>query len=624
MFNTNSNRMSSTHSRQQILQYRIERLKRRNETLQIIYRRLALLRLSVFFLGIILGAGISLQSPLAGGLVLAAFAVVFTVIALRHQKIARSIRRFELVQNLDRAQLARLELNWEQIPAPTPLDRSAKHPYDFDLDILGDNSLQQLLDTSVTRGGARKLADWLLDREPALIEIRQRQTLLRELIPLRRLRERLRLDFGFLPKGKLDGSRFVQWLDQQRQPLISRAAYVAGLSLAVLNAALLALHLLAGWPPVVIVSFVVYTCLLMLHQLKLGRLFGDAMIIEDELRSYRAVLQRLEHFSYRNSPGLADLCAPLRDPRQRPSDILKSVSRLLLGISSRANPMVYLLLNVALPTDFILARRLWRVQEHLRERVPAWLDLIYQMEALLSLANFAWLHPDYRFPELEESTTEKPPALRARSLGHPLLHAGKRVANDAAIENRGTVCLITGSNMSGKSTFLRTIGVNLVLAYAGAPVVAQDFHTTLFRLFTCIRISDSIADGLSYFYAEVRRLRMMLDEARRPDSRPLFYLIDEIFKGTNNVERLVGSRSYIRSIARHNTLGLVTTHDLELTLLADEIEGFYNFHFREQLSQGQMSFDYRLHRGPCPTTNALKIMALEGLPVEDQQKVEHS
>jgi len=174
--------------------------------------------------------------------------------------------------------------------------------------------------------------------------------------------------------------------------------------------------------------------------------------------------------------------------------------------------------------------------------------------------------------------------------------------------------------MSGKSTFLRTLGVNLCLAYAGAPVDASSFQTTLFRLFTCIRVSDSVTDGYSYFYAEVKRLKALLVELEQPDGFPLFFLIDEIFKGTNNRERLIGSRAYIKALVGRNCIGVISTHDLELVKLADSIPQVTNAHFREEVIDTHMVFDYLLRPGPSPTTNALKIMQMEGLPVSDTEE----
>ncbi len=168
--------------------------------------------------------------------------------------------------------------------------------------------------------------------------------------------------------------------------------------------------------------------------------------------------------------------------------------------------------------------------------------------------------------------------------------------------------------MSGKSTFLRTLGVNYILAYAGGPVCATAFQTIRCRIFTCIQVSDSVNDGVSYFYAEVKRLKSLLTELQKDHEWPLLFLIDEIFKGTNNRERMIGSRAYVQELAKGRGVGLIATHDLELVELADKIDGLYNYHFKEEVFNGKMVFDYELRPGPCPTSNALKIMQMEGLP----------
>jgi DNA mismatch repair ATPase MutS len=193
----------------------------------------------------------------------------------------------------------------------------------------------------------------------------------------------------------------------------------------------------------------------------------------------------------------------------------------------------------------------------------------------------------------------------------------EKVGNDFIMQEGGQIFIFTGSNMAGKSTFLRTIGSNLCLAFAGGPVSATYLVTRHFRLYSCIRITDSVTDGISYFYAEVKCLRKLLSELEREEARPLLYFIDEIFRGTNNRERLIGGRAYIRTVADKNGLGLIATHDLELAKLAEEIPAVQNYHFREEVASGRMIFDYTLRPGPSPTTNALKIMALEGLPVGD-------
>jgi DNA mismatch repair ATPase MutS len=270
------------------------------------------------------------------------------------------------------------------------------------------------------------------------------------------------------------------------------------------------------------------------------------------------------------------------------------------------------LFNALVPWDFYFSYRLELVKKEIAHLLPRWLDAWHELESLNSLANFAYLNPSYVFPERIAAADR----FVARSLGHPLLKPGWKVCNDFELDQHQRIVILTGSNMAGKSTFLRTVGVNLALAYAGAPVNAASMQTSLFRLFTCIKVSDSVQDGLSYFYAEVKRLQALLAATETDDGLPLLFLIDEIFRGTNSRERLIGSRSYIRELSQRRSMGLVATHDLELIKLADEIKGVTNYHFREEVSNGRMVFDYRLRPGPCPTTNALKIMRLEGLPVE--------
>jgi DNA mismatch repair ATPase MutS len=255
------------------------------------------------------------------------------------------------------------------------------------------------------------------------------------------------------------------------------------------------------------------------------------------------------------------------------------------------------------------------------------LDVLADLEALSSFANFAYLNPDYTYPDFIVSPSGEPTIqgtqattcliFDAESIGHPLVPRPKRVCNSVCLNENSKTALITGSNMAGKSTFLRTIGINLCLAYVGAPVCAARLQTAFLRTFASIRINDSVTDGFSFFYAEVKRLKTLLSAVEADHEFPVIYLIDEIFRGTNNRERFIGSRALIRTLAENAALGAIATHDLELVKLTDENRSIANFHFREEVRGDKMIFDYKLRLGPCPTTNALKIMALAGLPVSD-------
>jgi DNA mismatch repair ATPase MutS len=270
-----------------------------------------------------------------------------------------------------------------------------------------------------------------------------------------------------------------------------------------------------------------------------------------------------------------------------------------------------------MPWELLFAYLLERTKSDLATILPEWLEALQVLEAGSSLATFAELNPDYTFPQFAKSDAHSG-ILSCVEMGHPLLAREECVVNDFKIDGLQHLDLVTGSNMSGKSTFLRTVGINLALANSGGPVHAQAMHVTPLRMYTCIRVADSVNDGISFFYAEVRRLKKMLSELEAESSFPLLYFIDEVFRGTNNRERLIGSRELLQQMSALNGSGMVSTHDLDLTKLADEMAGVTNYHFREHIEGREMHFDYKLHPGPSPTTNALKIMELEGLISENR------
>ncbi|HCF87297.1 MAG TPA: DNA mismatch repair protein MutS, partial [Ktedonobacter sp.] len=262
----------------------------------------------------------------------------------------------------------------------------------------------------------------------------------------------------------------------------------------------------------------------------------------------------------------------------RPSVLLKRLSRIASAATLSKNQFLWLIVNALVPWDVYVAMRLNRYKSQVAVVLPGWLDAWFELEALNSLAAFSYLNPEYVLPEVCEEQ-DNSCLFHARDLGHPLIVDEKKVVNDFAMNELGEVIIVTGSNMSGKSTFLRTLGINLCLAYAGGPVNASSLQASLFKIFTCIKVSDSVTDGYSYFYAEVKRLKALLDELKRGDDLPLFFLIDEIFKGTNNRERLIGSRAYIQALVGQNCLGVISTHDLELVHLADVLPEINNYHF---------------------------------------------
>lgn len=603
-------------ARRQGLERQARRLRARLASYQRRSDQLSRLRLAVFVLGgaasafALLNAGIW---PWIGVTVLAA--VPFFTAVYFHRQIEATIRRAQIWLNIKETHIARMTLDWERIPPAQPVPPRFDHPFALDLDLIGDRSMHQLLDTAVTLEGSQRLRDWLLDGAPDAERIAYRRQLIQELVCLPLFRDKLRLNaalVGAKPNEKWPGQRLLDWLAEQTERPSLRPTLLILLPLAVLNIVLWLLNITGILPPWWAATWLLYMIISMAQLRRIGPIFHEAFFLRDGLEQLRTTFDFLERYRYGRNLALRALCQPFLGEGKRPSQRLKRIGRVVAAIGLQKNPFVWLTINAIIPWDIYFADRLNQSKRDLQTLLPAWLDVWFELEALNSIAAYAYLNPENSYPEI---ITETDYSFRATALGHPLIPDETRICNDFALEKAGQIALITGSNMAGKSSFLRALGVNLALAYAGGPALARSLQTSLFHLYSSIRISDSVTDGFSYFYAEVQRLQALLQASARNDAPPLFFLIDEIFRGTNNRERLIGSRAYIQALAVSAGVGVIATHDLELVALADDLPGLQNYHFRDDVKDGRMIFDYKLHPGPCPTTNALKIMRLAGLPV---------
>lgn len=602
-------------------QRQIQRLQRRIARLQRISQQYGWIRLGIFVGG--LAFSIIVLLPLSawhfwGGLVGAT--LLFGLVVRRHRRVERSIDRHTTWQAFQTTQIARMQRDWTNLPAVARLEPRYEHPFEADLDLVGPRSLHHLIDISSSRAGSLRLRDWLTTPVPEMEQVRQRQQRIREFIRHRHFRERLILQARRATQTgePWDVEQLLAWLN--RPAPTAPLGWLLGLFSAfiLLNLSLLVLATLGLLPPIWQGTLGVYLVLLLALTRVTGPVFAEATVLREALAQLLAVFRYLETYHYHDSPHLAALCTPFRDAAHRPSRHLAEITHVVTATGLRGNPFAWFCLNALLPWDIYFAYRLRQLKRNLVTQLPVWMEVWFELEAASALANLAYLNPGYTFPTFS-SLAEQPeiPLLVGQELGHPLLPDQTKVRNDVTLSQPGELVLITGSNMAGKSTFLRTVGINLALAYAGSPVDATRLQIQLFRIFTCIKVSDSVTDGISYFYAEVRRLKALLIALQQPHPLPLFFCIDEIFRGTNNRERLIGSRAYIRALAGAQGIGMISTHDLDLIQLANELPLIRNYHFRDAVVDGRMVFDYRLRPGPCPTTNALTIMWTEGLPVPE-------
>ncbi|RMH03460.1 MAG: hypothetical protein D6704_12585 [Nitrospirae bacterium] len=550
---------------------------------------------------------------------LGAFVLLFLIVALFHTRLENRLHRLQIWRNIKQTHLGRLQLDWNMIPSPNEsMVSRTMHPYAEDLDLIGHQSLLHLLDVTLSLNGSKRLQQWLLGQhEEALSfeEWEQRQQLVREASSLTRIYDRMALASCLVSTGPFRSDRIEKLLAEPIRVSWLLPTLLLSTGLALTNLGLVVLSTVFGFPEYWTLSLSAYLLLYFAVARDLGRVFGRSMLVHHELQKLGAILQVLEKHPLTSTPHLQRLCDELVRAPWRPSAAIRHLARLCQGLSVKAHPLVHIGVNVVGPWDLWLVFQLQRHIRRLRENFPQWLDCLATFDAAAALGMFAYLHPSYAWPVRKSGPQDDEGGVVARSLAHPLLPFARRVANDVKLLGKGTVLLVTGSNMSGKSTFLRTVGLNVCLAQAGAPVCATSLEWSWMRVWCCIRVMDSLAQGVSFFYAEVKRLKSILEALQQPHLPPVLFLIDEIFKGTNNRERLIGSEAYIRALTKGNGLGLITTHDLELAQLERDIPQVQNVHFQETLKEATLTFDYRLRPGPCPTTNALRIMAHEGLPV---------
>lgn len=557
-------------------------------------------------------------------LALAVFALAtagFIYLVKGHQKIRQQQRKVQLAIKLKRQHVARLELNWQDLPEYPLEEPVSGHPFELDLDITGPRSLLRLLDTCLTFEAHQRLKHWLLCLEPNPDIVLERQQQVAALKPLLAFRE------GLILLLAESASRFRQFVAQE--PLWRSAAVLHNLEQVPqrhLGRALLSLMVLSAFNLVLYVAtqfkmipfwywqagLSIYIICFWIQRQQIQELFKESQALQFDLQQLYDLFLYLERKSpYLPQPLQSLLKAFLQ--ADKPSKLIQQLSRVVSAASLQANPFVWVIFNVFVPWDFYFAWRFEQLKPQLKVVLPEYLDVIWELEALNSLAHYAYLHPQNNFPIFI------PSGFYVQELGHPLLPEKDKIRNHFELIQTGKIFLITGSNMAGKSTFLKSLGLNIVLAQAGTVVDSPDLKLAWSRLFSCIKVSDSVNDGLSYFYTEVLRLKALLDQIElEPINQlmPVFFLVDEIFKGTNNRERLIGSRAYIQALSGKNALGGVSSHDLELVSLAQDHPDIENYHFRESIIEGRMVFDFKLRPGPCPTTNALEIMRLAGLPID--------
>ncbi|MBL9006953.1 MAG: DNA mismatch repair protein MutS [Myxococcales bacterium] len=545
----------------------------------------------------------------------------FVALIFRHAAVLDARDRALHAVEVNRRGLGRLDGSWARWPARPLSSVVTRPPYADDLDLSGPASLQLLCDATHTEPGEAALFRAFFRAAKPEVEIgavSARQEAVRELVPLVALRQAFEIAGRRL--GGSDGYKpspeaFLRWAEGPARVQATVPGLRLWARLPWLSAPLLLLLLLRpSWGPVLggplLVLLVLQGVLLLVTSGAITRLMTTVASGEVALSAYADMLELVVGASFATAEN-RELQALLRAEGHGPGRWMRRLQGDYSYLELRRNPLVWLPLNLIFLWDLFFALRIERWQAQVGPRLRGWLSVLGELEARSSLATLAFDHPDWAWPEF----VTDPATFDAQDLGHPLLSAVSRVGNDVTLPGPGRAFLVTGSNMSGKSTLLRSIGLAQVMAQAGAPVCARRLRLSPLSLRTVMRVDDSLARGVSHFYAELQRLKSALDESR--GTPPLCYLLDEILHGTNTRERELGARLVVRTLCQRGSTGAVSTHDLSLATLADETQGaVHNVHFTEIVEGETMRFDFRLRTGPVQTTNALRLMRQVGMDLE--------
>ena len=533
------------------------------------------------------------------------FLAFFLFLVKKNIQLEKQQDRFAVLKKLSEDELLALQHKFGQFENGEEF-LDTEHFFSYDLDLFGEGSLFQFLNRTSTQSGRQKLAAWLKNPPFQKKEIFKRQQAVKELSKMPDWR------MNFLANGhlfkettalseevkawskkelKLSNPDRIKWLINL-VPALTLLSVVPA-ALGVTNLALIIMILLQ-W------------MLLTKYWKPVGFYFAFFGRKSQLVEKYVQLLELVEQGEF-HAVHLAELRRKVTEP-DTASHIFKILKGRMKEFEYRQNILVGFVLNSIFLWDIRSMYRLWKWHRKHHEKLCEWLGVIAETDALISLSNMAGNHPEFIFPEVHEGDF----VFKAKELGHPLLNPEKRVDNDLSATGWSRVLIVTGANMAGKSTFLRAVGVNMVLARTGAPVCAKEMVVTPVEIYTNMRTTDSLLKDESYFFAELKRIKGVLDRLRQ--GAKIFVILDEMLKGTNSVDKLNGSKELIRKLLKLKTVALIATHDLKLSEMEKEYpQQIFNKCFEIRIENNELVFDYKLSDGVTKTMNATFLMKKMGI-----------
>ena len=581
-------------------------LKKQNQTISFI----SLLRSIIFISGLGFTIFFYLRTTyFLSILVFVVTCIIFIFFALKHNKIKQSKIRCSILCEINKNSIKRLHNNWKDFSDNGDDFLNEDHNYSKDLDIFGDNSLFQWINTCITYLGRQKLKDTLSAPIYSISEIHKRQEAIKELASNIGWKQRFEAEAILSINKNHNPDELFQWAEDKNDFFLKswviaiiRILPIITLSLIVSSFIFPNISYKIG-----LAAIALQIILLLIGYKEISKNLDTVFKYKDTILIYNNLLMHIEKKNF-SSEYLINLKQELvNNVGHTASFQIKKLANLVTLVSDRKN-MYYMPINILALWDYQCLINLQRFKKASGLYLKTWIDVVGDFEALNSLSTIAYEHSDWTMPKFQSGS----PIYKAKNLGHPLLGT-TRIYNDINIEMSQNILLITGSNMSGKSTLLRTTGINLVLAYAGAPVCAESFNCSIMDIYTCMRTSDNLEKNISSFYAELLRIKKLVSATK--NKAPIFFLLDEIFKGTNSIDRHTGAKVLVSKLSSENALGFVSTHDLELGDIENTNKKVKNYHLKEYYKDDKLYFDYKLRPGVSTTRNALYLMKMAGLDI---------
>lgn len=534
--------------------------------------------------------------------------VLFLVVANIHGKKIIKRDRLNVIIEYNEKAIKRLNGEYKEFQDKGLDLIEDNHPFGNDLDIFGQNSLFQMINATRTRSGRQKLGEILaLKNLPKASEIVEKQEAIKELGSKASFREKLYVNATFKKSKNEELDDLIEWTKDKSNASIGKivtACIFIGITMIavflsiikVIPFTALILDLMINFIMVKLLTKDKRDAISLFQTMKYNvKAYANILILIDEEEFSSKYLKNLKNKINENSEVSC-------------STEMNKLASLLEWVGDSAGNAYFFLLNVILFADVFILHNLNKWRDQNGTKVSGWLEIMGEFDALSSISSISFDHEDWCYANITEEKQ-----VIAVEMAHPLI-GDRAVANTYELKKPKQITLITGSNMSGKSTFLRTIGVNMVLTYIGAPAYAKSLSCSVMNIYTCMRTKDNLEESISSFYAEILRIKLIIEACKKGEN--VFFLLDEIFKGTNSKDRHIGATVLVKQLAESGAIGLLSTHDLELCELEQEMKELDNYNFREYYRDNKINFDYMLRKGKSTTQNAVYLMRIAGIEIQ--------